>query len=81
MWKIECRAIAQKPLLGYGANSFAHTYKITQEDYFSSELFSEEEEFVAGVVKYAFNEYFQMAIEYGLPVLFLYIGFVFMVFT
>lgn len=75
MWKIECRAIAQKPLLGYGANSFAHTYEITQEDYFSSELFSEEEEFVAGVVKYAFNEYFQMAIEYGLPVLFLYIGF------
>ena len=41
MWKIECRAIAQKPLLGYGANSFAHTYKITQEDYFSSAVFSD----------------------------------------
>lgn len=33
MWKITCRAIAEKPLAGYGVNNFAAAYGDAQEAY------------------------------------------------
>lgn len=80
MWKISCMAIADSPITGHGAESFASAYGTAQEEYFSKGSYSETEELVAGSPEYAFNEYLQVAVEYGLPVLLvvlLVIGFCF----
>ncbi len=69
MWKINTMAIMQKPLTGYGINSFPAVYGDVQESYFSSGTYNEREEFVAGSPEYAFNEYLQIAVEWGVPVL------------
>lgn len=69
MWKISCLAIAEKPLAGYGTGSFASAYGAAQENYFADGDYTETEELVAGSPEYAFNEYLQLAVEYGIPVL------------
>lgn len=46
--------------------------------YFAKGGYSEQEELVAGSPEYAFNEYLQLAVEHGIPVLLcvlLFIGF------
>ncbi|NDW11624.1 hypothetical protein D0T50_01820 [Bacteroides sp. 214] len=68
MWKITATAIFEKPF-GYGTNSFAAVYGATQEVYFAKGNYSEQEEHVAGSPEYAFNEYLQVALEQGIPVL------------
>lgn len=69
MWKICCRAIAEKPMgHGTGLNgNFAVAYGAAQEAYFAEGDYSEQEELVAGSPEYAFNEYLQMAVEWGIP--------------
>lgn len=69
MWKISSWAIAEKPLSGYGTGSFASAYGAAQEQYFANGDYSETEELVAGSPEYAFNEYLQIAMEYGIPFL------------
>ncbi|WP_294477363.1 O-antigen ligase family protein [uncultured Bacteroides sp.] len=69
MWKISCLAIAEKPLAGHGTGSFASAYGAAQENYFADGEYTETEELVAGSPEYAFNEYLQLAVEYGVPVL------------
>lgn len=69
MWKISSLAIAEKPLSGYGTGSFASAYGSAQEHYFANGNYSETEELVAGSPEYAFNEYLQIAMEYGIPFL------------
>jgi len=67
MWKITCRAIAEKPLTGYGVNNFAAAYGDAQEAYFAAGDYGPWEERVAGSPEYAFNEYLQAAVELGIP--------------
>lgn len=67
MWKITCHAIADRPLLGYGTGNFAAAYGDAQEAYFATGDYEPWEEHVAGSPEYAFNEYFQLAVEYGVP--------------
>lgn len=69
MWKISYLAIKEKPFSGYGTNSFPLAYGKAQEAYFSKGNYAEWEEYVAGSPEYAFNEYLQIAIEWGIPVL------------
>lgn len=69
MWKISTIAIIEKPLTGHGINSFPAVYGDTQESYFSSGNYTEREELIAGSPEYGFNEYLQIAIEWGIPVL------------
>lgn len=69
MWKISCMAIAERPLAGHGIDHFARAYGETQEAYFAGGDYTEQEELVAGSPEYAFNEYLQIAIERGIPVL------------
>lgn len=69
MWKISCMAIAEKPLTGHGTGHFAQAYGESQEAYFAGGNYSEREELVAGSPEYAFNEYLQIAVECGIPVL------------
>ena len=70
MWKISSLAITESPIVGYGTNSFAAAYGMAQENYFAKGYYSEVEELVAGSPEYAFNEYLQIAVEHGIPFLF-----------
>jgi O-antigen ligase len=67
MWRMECRAIAEKPFAGHGIGSFARAYGDAQEAYFARGDYAQWEEEVAGSPEYAFNEYLQPAIELGIP--------------
>ena len=67
MWKMACRAIAEKPLTGHGIDNVAVAYGDAQEAYFSSGDYEPWEEHVAGSPEYAFNEYLQAAVELGIP--------------
>lgn len=77
MWKISTISVMQKPLTGYGHKSFASAYGNAQETYFASANFSESEELVAGSPEYAFNEYLQIAMEWGIPVLIVFLLIIF----
>lgn len=70
MWKISTLAIAESPVIGHGTGNFVSAYGRAQESYFANEEYSETEELVAGSPEYAFNEYLQVATEYGIPFLF-----------
>lgn len=67
MWRITCHAIAEKPLLGHGIGNFAAAYGDAQEAYFAAGDYEAWEEHVAGSPEYAFNEYLQLAVEFGIP--------------
>ncbi len=70
MWKISALAIVESPVVGHGIGNFVSAYGRAQENYFANGEYSETEELVAGSPEYAFNEYLQVAIEYGIPFLF-----------
>lgn len=69
MWKVSTLAIAESPVIGHGIGNFVSAYGRAQEDYFANGEYSETEELVAGSPEYAFNEYLQVAVEYGIPFL------------
>lgn len=69
MWKVSTLAIAESPVIGHGTGNFVSAYGRAQEDYFANGEYSETEELVAGSPEYAFNEYLQVAVEYGIPFL------------
>lgn len=69
MWKMSCRAVAERPFTGYGRGSFAEAYGAAQENFFAQGDYSLQEELVAGSPEYAFNEYLQIAVEWGVPML------------
>lgn len=69
MWKVSTLAIAESPVIGHGTGNFVSAYGRAQEDYFANGEYSEIEELVAGSPEYAFNEYLQIALEWGIPVL------------
>jgi len=69
MWRMSLEAISNSPLTGHGIGSFPTAYGEAQESYFAQGKYAAWEEHVAGSPEYAFNEYLQIAIEWGLPVL------------
>lgn len=69
MWKVSTLTIAESPVIGHGTGNFVSAYGRAQEDYFANGEYSETEELVAGSPEYAFNEYLQVAVEYGIPFL------------
>lgn len=76
MWKITCKVIADKPLLGYGPGTFSHIYGEKQSAYFASGDYTEQEERVAGAPEYAFNEYLQLCVEGGILLLIMFLSLV-----
>lgn len=63
MWKMTCRAIAAHP---WGCpTGFAFAYGEAQSLYFASGNYAAWEERVAGSPEYAFNEYLEFALTYG----------------
>lgn len=73
IWKIVCRAIAEHPFWGHGYGCFAKAYGAAQETYFANANYAEWEEYVAGAPANAFNEFLQLAVEYGIPIMLLVI--------
>ena len=64
MWKMTCRAIAAHP---WGCHTgFACAYGGAQSLYFASGNYAAWEERVAGSPEYAFNEYLEFALTYGI---------------
>lgn len=69
MWKVAAQAVAERPWTGYGPEKVAGAYGEAQERYFASGKATEQEEHVAGAPEYVFNEYLQVAMAWGVPVL------------
>lgn len=74
IWNIECRAIANGPMLGYGRDTFLGVYGDTQANYFSCYYRPDWTYRVAGAPEYAFNEYLKIGVEYGIPIMILFIS-------
>ena len=77
IWKITSRAIACNPWGEENGRTFSAIYGDAQERYFTDCEYSEAEAWVAGTPDFAFNEYLQIAVEYGVwvSVLFVLLGF------
>ena len=65
IWKITSRAIACNPWGEENGRTFSAIYGDAQERYFTDCEYSESEAWVAGTPDFAFNEYLQTAVEYG----------------
>jgi tetratricopeptide (TPR) repeat protein len=64
-WKIAVQTIKEHPM-GVGLDNFAGSYGNVQAKYFALGSGTEQEEYVASDVEYAFNEYLQICIETGI---------------
>ena len=69
MWKVAATALWEHPLKGNGWNGVAAVYGQAQEDYFAWGDYTETEARVADAPEYVFNEYLQVALAWGIPVL------------
>ena len=66
IWKISGKIIADHPLFGHGFGSFEKQYNHHQAAYFAKQTRPAAEIKVAGKVEYAFNDWLQITVEYGL---------------
>lgn len=64
IWKCTCNMIAQKPILGYGADGFRKYYMNFQEQYFAENPDSIYANLADNIV-HPFNEYLQIIVNYG----------------
>lgn len=69
MWKVAARAVCERPWTGYGWDYVAGAYGDAQETYFVNGESTATEAHVAGSPEYVFNEYLQVAMAWGVPVL------------
>lgn len=81
IWKISVHAIYNNPL-GVGIGNFPGEFCDLQAGYFASGRATEQEEYISSNPQYAFNEYIQICIEFGifpftLIILFIYFTIVF----
>lgn len=73
IWRITSRAITGNPWGEENGRTFSAIYGDAQERYFTDCEYSESEAWVAGTPDFAFNEYLQIAVEYGVWVSVLFI--------
>ena len=73
IWRMECRAIAERPWTGSGPGTLLWAYGEAQEAFFRANLDTAPAAVVraAGCPEYAFNEFLGLGVEYGLPALLL----------
>ena len=81
MWKIAAQAVAEHPWQGVGWEQVAGVYGDAQERYFASGMATVQEKHVAGAPEYVFNEYLQVGIAWGVPVLFVILTVVIVLFS
>lgn len=73
IWKITSQAISSSPWGEEAGRTFSALYGDAQERYFTDCDYPESEAWVAGTPDFAFNEYLQIAAEYGVWVAVLFI--------
>jgi len=69
MWKVASQVMLEHPWQGIGWECVAGAYGEAQERYFASGIATEQEVHVAGAPEYVFNEYLQVAMAWGVPML------------
>ncbi len=65
IWKISMNMIRERPVTGYGIERFKAHYMDYQANWFAQNQ-AQEEAMVAGDTNYAFNEFVQYSVEYGI---------------
>jgi len=75
VWKVSLRMLREFPGRGTGFGNFPAFYDLFQADFFSRGLGSVPERIAASHVFYAFNDYIETAVEFGLPGLALFATF------
>jgi len=65
IWKISIETIKEYPF-GIGIGNFSRVYGDKQAEYFAMQQGTGQEQLVAGNPEYAFNEYLQICIEFGI---------------
>lgn len=75
VWRMECRAIAERPWRGAGPGMGPWAYGEAQEAFFREHLETASPATirVAGCPDHAYNEYLGVGVEYGLPVMVLFV--------
>lgn len=68
IWKVSLSLLQDHWITGVGNGHFAGAYGDAQEKYFRSDAGSEREGYLAGAPEYAYNEYLQIWIEYGIVI-------------
>ncbi len=76
IWKVSGSIICQNPLTGIGYGNFESQYHKYQADYFSSSNRNSREINLSGLVKYPFNEFLRIIIEFGIIGIILFIWFI-----
>ncbi|MBE9599541.1 O-antigen ligase family protein [Pedobacter sp. MC2016-24] len=66
IYKVSVDMLNDKLLIGHGSGMFKSTYLIHQAKYFSSVGYTQKELLLADNTHYAFNDYYQFLIDYGL---------------
>lgn len=66
VWKVTTQMIKDKPVFGYGYDSFSAVHNNYQAKYFEMHPNADKEAALADWVNYAFNEYLQEAAETGI---------------
>lgn len=79
IWKVSSTIISQHPLTGVGFGNFAGPYGEAQAAYFSTGKASSQEEMVADIPEFAFNEFVQITTETGIIGLLLFLRIIFSV--
>jgi O-antigen ligase len=75
IWKVSWQMFSRFPVFGIGFNNFPSLYNLYQGRFFSQGLGSEMERLSASHVFYAFNDYLESAVEFGVVGLFVFLVF------
>lgn len=79
IWKVSLNAILLKPWLGHGLGSFVKAYHESQAQYFLVNPYDTLNVMLADKIRYAFNDYIQLAVEKGVIGLFLFLSLILVV--
>lgn len=66
VWKVSLQMFSEFPVLGVGYNNFSGLYNLYQSRFFSQGLGSKMERLSASHITYAFNDYLESAVEFGI---------------
>lgn len=66
IWKVSWRMFSDFPILGVGHGNFSSLYNLYQGRFFAQGLGTELERMSASPIPYAFNEYIESAVEFGM---------------
>lgn len=81
IWKVSSLIIKQNLFVGVGKGNFSYAYGEAQEQYFKMGTGTTYEEYLAGAPDFAYNEFIQILVEYGIYGLLCYFAFLFFIFN